>query len=52
MSGKDAKAMLDAGATLVQVYTGMVYEGIGFAGNICKHLLRAESTTDTTTTEA
>lgn len=52
MSGKDAKAMLDAGATLVQVYTGMVYEGIGFAGNICKHLLRAEATTDTTTTEA
>lgn len=50
MNGKDAKAMLDAGATLVQVYTGMVYGGIGFAGNICKDLLRSEAPTDTNST--
>ena len=39
MTPEDAKAMLDAGATLVQVYTGFVYNGPSFVGNICKHLL-------------
>jgi dihydroorotate dehydrogenase len=27
MSGADARAKLDAGATLVQLYTGLVYRG-------------------------
>ncbi len=39
MTPEDAKAMLDAGATLVQVYTGYVYNGPSFVGDICKHLL-------------
>lgn len=39
MTPADAKAMLDAGATLVQVYTGYVYNGPSFVGDICKHLL-------------
>ena len=43
MNGEDAKAMLDAGATLVQVYTGMVYGGAGFAGKLCKSLLTQEN---------
>ena len=38
MTPADAKAMLDAGATLVQVYTGYVYNGPSFVGEICKHL--------------
>lgn len=38
MTPADAKAMLDAGATLVQVYTGYVYNGPSFVGDICKHL--------------
>ena len=38
MTPADAKAMLDAGATLVQVYTGYVYNGPNFVGEICKHL--------------
>lgn len=33
----DARAMLDAGASLLQLYTGMVYHGPGIAG----HILRA-----------
>lgn len=39
MSPADAKARLDAGATLVQVYTGFVYEGPGFVKRILKGLL-------------
>jgi dihydroorotate dehydrogenase len=34
----DAKEKLDAGASLVQVYTGFIYEGPGIAKNICKGL--------------
>lgn len=32
MSGDDARAMLDAGASLVQLYTGLVYAGPGLVG--------------------
>lgn len=34
----DAKEKLDAGAALVQVYTGFIYEGPGIVKNICKGL--------------
>jgi dihydroorotate dehydrogenase len=34
----DAKEKLDAGASLVQVYTGFIYEGPATASNICKGL--------------
>ncbi len=34
----DAKEKLDAGASLVQVYTGFIYEGPGIAKKICKGL--------------
>jgi dihydroorotate dehydrogenase len=36
----DARQMLDAGASLVQVYTGFIYEGPGIAKKICKGLLK------------
>lgn len=36
----DAQEKLDAGASLVQVYTGFIYEGPGIAKNICKGLLK------------
>ena len=39
MSAGDVRAMLDAGADLVQIYTGFVYEGPGFAGDICRALI-------------
>lgn len=35
----DAKEKLDAGASLVQVYTGFIYEGPAIAKNICKGIL-------------
>ena len=39
MTSADAKAMLEAGATLVQIYTGYVYNGPNFVGDICKELI-------------
>jgi len=35
----DAQEKLDAGASLVQVYTGFIYEGPSLAKNICKALI-------------
>ena len=35
----DAKEKLDAGASLVQVYTGFIYEGPGIAKEICRGLV-------------
>ena len=34
----DVKEKLDAGATLVQIYTSLVYRGPGIAGQILRHL--------------
>ncbi|MBQ5843391.1 MAG: quinone-dependent dihydroorotate dehydrogenase [Alistipes sp.] len=42
MTPQDAKAMLEAGATLVQIYTGYVYNGPNFVGDICKELLNTK----------
>lgn len=39
-NGEDAKEKLDAGASLVQVYTGFIYEGPAIAKKICKSLLQ------------
>ncbi|MEZ7955564.1 MAG: quinone-dependent dihydroorotate dehydrogenase, partial [Bacteroidales bacterium] len=33
-----AKEMLDAGASLVQIYTGFIYNGPGFVKQILKYL--------------
>ena len=43
MSGEDVTRLMEAGATLVQVYTGFVYNGVGFAGDLCKSLIEPES---------
>lgn len=54
MSPTDVKAMLNAGATLVQTYTGYVYNGPRFVGDICRSLIeeennkKSESQSDTT----
>jgi dihydroorotate dehydrogenase len=37
-TGVDAKEKLDAGAALVQVWTGFIYEGPAIVKNICKYL--------------
>jgi len=39
-TGTDAKEKLDAGALLVQVWTGFIYEGPGIVKHICKHLTK------------
>lgn len=41
-SGEDAIEKLEAGAALVQVYTGFIYEGPGLVSAICKHILKEE----------
>lgn len=38
MSTQDAQRMLDAGASLVQCYSAMFYEGPAFPGRLCREL--------------
>ncbi len=40
MSADDARAMLDAGASLVQIHSGVVYEGISVVKEICSSLTK------------
>jgi dihydroorotate dehydrogenase len=37
-TSKDAQEKLNAGASLVQVYTGFIYEGPSIARNIANHI--------------
>ena len=39
MTPDDAKAMLDAGADLLQLYTGYIYNGPGLVRDICRALV-------------
>ncbi len=39
-SAEDAAAMLEAGASLIQVYSGLVYEGPQLIKHICKSLIK------------
>lgn len=39
MSVQDAQAMLDAGASLVQIYSGYIYQGPCFVKRICRSLI-------------
>jgi dihydroorotate dehydrogenase len=41
-SSTDAKEKLDAGASLIQLYTGFIYEGPGIVKRICKDLIKHE----------
>ena len=50
MTPEDIKAMLEAGATLVQLYTGFVYEGMSLVRQTCKMLVAdAEAKSNPTT---
>jgi dihydroorotate dehydrogenase len=40
MAGEDAWEMIRAGASLVQVHTGLIYNGPGFIASIKRHLLK------------
>jgi len=37
-TGNDAKEKIEAGASLVQVWTGFIYEGPGIVKRICKEI--------------
>ena len=39
-SAEDAIEKLNAGASLIQLYTGFIYEGPALVSKICKGLLR------------
>lgn len=55
MTPADAKAMLDAGADLIQLYTGYIYEGPGLVGEICRSLIadaEAKAAADTEAAKA
>lgn len=43
MHPDDARAKLDAGASLVQLYTGFIYSGVGLVGQVKKALHKGES---------
>ena len=43
-SGASALAKIEAGATLLQLYTGLIFEGIGLIGTIKQHLVQALDT--------
>ena len=36
--GEDAQSKINTGASLVQIWTGFIYEGPGMVKNICEHL--------------
>jgi dihydroorotate dehydrogenase len=42
-TGKDAKEKIEAGASLVQVWTGFIYEGPGIVKRICKEISNGHS---------
>ncbi len=46
MSPQDAQQKLNAGASLVQIYTGFIYEGPGFVRRIKKFLRRQAGTSE------
>ena len=39
-SPQDAKDKIEAGASLVQLYTGFIYEGPGLIKKLCKELVK------------
>ena len=43
-SGETALAKIEAGATLIQLYTGLIYEGPGLIARIKSHLAEAVRT--------
>jgi dihydroorotate dehydrogenase len=38
LSGEDAKSKIEAGADLVQIYTGLIYQGPGLVGEVARAL--------------
>ena len=51
-SGETALAKIEAGATLIQVYTGLIFEGPALIGSIKRHLAAAATTADVASVQA
>ena len=47
MSGADAQDMIDAGASLVEIYSGFIYEGPSLVKKIIKHLEKEQTKNET-----
>ncbi len=47
-SADDVRAMLEAGASLVQIYSGLIYHGPSIAGEICRDLIVENNRPDST----
>ncbi len=45
-SAEDVKEMMEAGASLVQIYTGFIYEGPSLIGDVCRSMIAEEPTVD------
>lgn len=43
-TGADAKSKMDAGADLIQIWTGFIYEGPSIVKNICRYLTQHPNT--------
>ena len=43
MSPEQAKEMLDAGASLIEIYSGFIYEGPGLVKRILKYLQKTRT---------
>ena len=48
-SGEAALAKINAGATLIQLYTGLIYQGPGLIGRLKEHLIEAVRATKAST---
>jgi dihydroorotate dehydrogenase len=46
-TGEDIRERMEAGASLIQVYTSYVYEGPGLPSRLCKELLKISFTAET-----
>jgi dihydroorotate dehydrogenase len=46
LSGADAKEKIDAGATLIQIYTGLIYRGPDLVAECAKALAAANDSTE------
>lgn len=46
MTPEQAKEMLDSGASLVEIYSGFIYNGPSFVKKILKHLIKSECSND------
>jgi dihydroorotate dehydrogenase len=50
--GRDSAACLEAGATTVQIYSGLIFEGPGIVGSIAREIAEARHRAERTSSSA